>query len=287
MIGQQANLTLIRRLLAEKRLPHFIIINGGKRYGKKTFVFEVVRALGMASAVIGDSIDDIRDMIEDCYSSQHERVYILYDLETYNYRSLEALLKISEEPPAVSYIIVTVNNLSFLKETVKNRAFIINILPYSYKEMQDYIQMRRGTYKLSEVAYQFINTPSLYNYYIVDRMLGKYKEFMDRFGSILTVTGGNSLKAVEYFNIKANENDKLDFGLFLEWLGLYLVMYSKLSGKNISLLAGLLLRFKSQLRVNGVNMYALINSFIIAFRLDCKKAGVEFGDSFKEFGRLI
>lgn len=284
MIGQQANLTLIKRLLREGRLQHFIIIHGGKMSGKKAFASEIVKELGMSSAVLGDSIDAVREMIDDCYKSQHERAYLLYDLETYNYRSLEAILKISEEPPAFSYIIVTVNNLSFLKETVKNRAFIINIMPYSFAEMRAYIQSRRGTYKLSEFGYQFINTPSLYNYYIVDRMLGKYKDFFRKFGDILTVTGSESLKVSGDFNLKVNDNDKLDFGLFLDWLGVYLVLFAKSEGKNVSLLVSLLLRFKAQMRVNGVNMYALVNSFIIAFRLDCKKSCIQFGDFFERLG---
>lgn len=274
MIGQQANLTLCRRLIQEKRLPHFIIIHGGRMTGKKVFVGELIKELGMTSAEVGDSVDDIRAMIEDIYKSKHERVYKVFDLEDYNYRSKEAILKICEEPPEYSYLIVTVNNLSFLKGTLRNRAFVINIMPYSLGEMRQYSSSHSA--KFEDEVFRIINTPSLFDYYIKDGHLKLYKAFFKDFTRIVAVDGGEAVNFIKYFNTKKDENDKMDFGLFLDWVAVYLSYYTKKTGKNVSLLASLVLRFKAQLNVNGVSLLALIPSFIIAFRHDCRKLGLDF-----------
>lgn len=283
MIGQQANITLVSRLLREQRLPHFIIVHGTQYSGKQMLVAELVELIGKTASEVGRGIDEIREMINDIYSSQHDRVYTLFHLEKCNYKAIESILKICEEPPAYSYLIVTVDNLDFLKATIKNRAFILNMLNYTYSEMQEYIKASGHSYELTEFGYNLIKTPSLFKYFIVDKNIDKYKDFFKRFDKIMDITPTNALRAVEYFNLKDGENDKIDFWLYLDWLSVLLAKYSIDKEVDVVSLAVIILRFKENQRVMGINMPALVNTFIILFRKHARKHGLSFEGVFSKY----
>lgn len=283
MIGQQANITLVTRLLREGRLPHFIIVNGTKYSGKRMLVAELINIIDKTASEVGKGVEDVREMIDDIYASQHERVYYLYNLEKYNYKSIESILKICEEPPAYSYLIVTVDNLDFLKATIKNRAFILNVLAYTYNEMIEYIKASGHAYNLTEFGYNLIKTPSMFKYFICDKNIEKYKDFFKRFDKIMDITPTNALRAVDYFNLKEGENDKMDFWLFLDWLAVLLAKYSIEKAIDVVSLAVIILRFKENQRVMGVNMSALVNTFIILFRKHARKHGLAFDGVFSKY----
>lgn len=283
MIGQQANITLVSRLLREQRLPHFIIVHGAQYSGKHMLVAELVELIGKTASEVGRGIDEIREMINDIYSSQHDRVYTLFHLEKCNYKAVESILKICEEPPAYSYLIVTVDNLDFLKATIKNRAFILNMLNYTYSEMQEYIKASGHSYELTEFGYNLIKTPSLFKYFVVDKNIDKYKDFFKRFDKIMDITPTNALRAVEYFNLKDGENDKIDFWLYLDWLAVLLAKYSIDNEVDVVSLSVIILRFKENQRVMGINMPALVNTFIILFRKHARKHGLAFEGVFSKY----
>lgn len=283
MIGQQANITLVSRLLREQRLPHFIIVHGAQYSGKHMLVAELVELIGKTASEVGRGIDEIREMINDIYSSQHDRVYTLFHLEKCNYKAIESILKICEEPPAYSYLIVTVDNLDFLKATIKNRAFILNMLNYTYSEMQEYIKASGHSYELTEFGYNLIKTPSLFKYFVVDKNIDKYKDFFKRFDKIMDITPTNALRAVEYFNLKDGENDKIDFWLYLDWLAVLLAKYSIDNEVDVVSLSVIILRFKENQRVMGINMPALVNTFIILFRKHARKHGLAFEGVFSKY----
>lgn len=283
MIGQQANITLVSRLLREQRLPHFIIVHGAQYSGKHMLVAELVELIGKTASEVGRGIDEIREMINDIYSSQHDRVYTLFHLEKCNYKAIESILKICEEPPAYSYLIVTVDNLDFLKATIKNRAFILNMLNYTYSEMQEYIKASGHSYELTEFGYNLIKTPSLFKYFVVDKNVDKYKDFFKRFDKIMDITPTNALRAVEYFNLKDGENDKIDFWLYLDWLAVLLAKYSIDNEVDVVSLSVIILRFKENQRVMGINMPALVNTFIILFRKHARKHGLAFEGVFSKY----
>lgn len=283
MIGQQANITLVSRLLREQRLPHFIIVHGAQYSGKHMLVAELVELIGKTASEVGRGIDEIREMINDIYSSQHDRVYTLFHLEKCNYKAIESILKICEEPPAYSYLIVTVDNLDFLKATIKNRAFILNMLNYTYSEMQEYIKASGHSYELTEFGYNLIKTPSLFKYFVVDKNIDKYKDFFKRFDKIMDITPTNALRAVEYFNLKDGENDKIDFWLYLDWLAVLLAKYSIDNEVDVVSLSVIILRFKENQRVMGINMPTLVNTFIILFRKHARKHGLAFEGVFSKY----
>ena len=76
-------------------------------------------------------IDDIRDLkakISQSSILNKERFIILDDIELFNQNTLNALLKIIEEPTSKNYFFLINNKSKHLIETIKSRALEINII---------------------------------------------------------------------------------------------------------------------------------------------------------------
>ena len=77
------------------------------------------------------SIDDIRALKSKIFQSsilQKDRFIILDDVELFNINSLNALLKIIEEPNENNYFILINNNSKPLLETIRSRSIEIKII---------------------------------------------------------------------------------------------------------------------------------------------------------------
>lgn len=262
MIGQQENINNIKYLIDNNSLPHFLLITGGRFTGKKEMVKNIINFINYEPIRVGTSIEDIRDMINNIYNTLHNKLYIIYNIEEYNYRSIEAILKICEEPPKTCYLIVTCSNENLLKDTIKNRSYHIKMVPYSYKEMIDYIKSKNN--QIDDILFNIIYTPSLYEYYREDNRLENYTTFVKQFMNIHKISSGNAIKAVNYFNLSTNDNNKIDFELFINWL----MAFNLKQKNNISYksLAELCIKYKKQYYINGINRNSLITDFILHYR---------------------
>lgn len=260
MIGQTKNIKLINDLIINNKLPHFMLISGKERSGKKELVNEIVKKIGYQSIRVGQSIDDIRGMIQMIYLKNNFFIYIIYGLENYNYRAIEAILKICEEPPVNCYLIITVNNENVIKETIKNRAFMIKMENYNYIDIAKFGEDRNIVIK--ENLFDLINTPSLVLYF--EKRLKDYEFFLSKFLKLNKTSLSNSLKAVSYFNIKKEDTENIDFLLFLNLLIVYFV--DRRGKYNLMKLIELINSYQNNYYINGINRHSLITLFIIDFR---------------------
>lgn len=138
------------------------------------------------------SIDQIRDLISFLSSSSFldsYRVVIIKDAENLNQNSANALLKILEDFKDRLVVILTVNNLSNLPETVVSRSQVINLYPLNFDDMYS---MLKNEYSLSPseakniakislgrpmLAKKFIDNNDFYNDY---KKLGEHLiDFLD------------------------------------------------------------------------------------------------------------
>ena len=138
------------------------------------------------------SIDQIRDLISFLSSSSFldsYKVVIIKDAENLNLNSANALLKILEDFKDKLVVILTVNNLSNLPETVASRSQIINLYPLNFDDMYS---MLKNEYSLSPseakniakislgrpmLAKKFIDNNDFYNDY---KKLGEHLiDFLD------------------------------------------------------------------------------------------------------------
>jgi len=83
-------------------------------------------------------VDDVKDLIENIYLTPIEsdkKIFIFNSFSSSNLQSQNKLLKILEEPPKNSYIILNVTNTSKILPTIMSRCKKIRLRPLSNGEM--------------------------------------------------------------------------------------------------------------------------------------------------------
>jgi len=164
LFGLENKLDFLIKLYNSKKLPRVLMISGKKGIGKFTLINHFLNYIydkdhydlknksinsqtqfykqylnSIFSDIIylsGDNfknvkIDDIRDLkskILKTNISEKERFIILDDIELFNANSLNALLKIIEEPTSKNYFVLINNKTKPLMETIYSRSLEIKIL---------------------------------------------------------------------------------------------------------------------------------------------------------------
>ena len=164
LFGLEENLKFLLNLYNKKKLPKVLMLSGAKGSGKSTlinhFLFSIFDSdnyneknfnLSINSSFLKQfknnifsniiyingsdfksiKIDDIRDLKNKISKSailNKDRFIILNNIELFNHNSLNALLKIIEEPSENNYFILINNKSKPLLETVKSRTLEIKII---------------------------------------------------------------------------------------------------------------------------------------------------------------
>jgi len=164
LFGLENKLDFLIKLYNLKKLPRILMITGKKGVGKFTLINHFLNYIydkdnydlknrsinnqtqfykqylnNISSDIIhlsGDNfknvkVDDIRDLkskILKTTISKKERFIILDDIELFNTNSLNALLKIIEEPTSNNYFVLINNKTKPLIETIYSRSLEVKIL---------------------------------------------------------------------------------------------------------------------------------------------------------------
>ena len=164
LFGLENKLDFLIKLYNSKKLPKVLMLTGKKGVGKFTLINHFLNYIydkdnydlknksinsetqfykqylnNIFSDIIylsGDNfknvkIDDIRDLkskIRKTNISKNERFIVLDNIELFNANSLNALLKIIEEPPSKNYFLLINNKTKPLMETIYSRSLEIKIL---------------------------------------------------------------------------------------------------------------------------------------------------------------
>lgn len=137
MIGQRSNLEKIKKWRLNKSVPRYIIIEGAEGSGRLTLAKVVIKMLNATGIIVGNGINDVREMIDNCYQNVSKTVYIFRDCDDMSIPAKNSLLKVVEEPPNNCYIIMTVRDINNMLDTLKSRASYIKMEPYGSIELKE------------------------------------------------------------------------------------------------------------------------------------------------------
>lgn len=171
LLGMSQDFDFLKKLYINNRLPKVLMLSGNKGIGKSTIInhlmyyifdrknynldgYELNSNTAFYSQFLNNfysniiyisgsdfkniKVEDIRNLKSKIFQTsilKKERFIILDDVEIFNNSSLNALLKIIEEPSKNNYFILINNKSKTLFETVKSRCLEIKIILNEQKRL--------------------------------------------------------------------------------------------------------------------------------------------------------
>jgi DNA polymerase III subunit delta' len=172
LIGNERIKRLLQRAVAEGRIAQGLIFAGPRGVGKRQFALALAQAVNCLQPVSGDAcavcvnckkfaareftdvktiepdgqfikIGQMREMSEEAYFRPFEgrrRVYIIDEAERFNEAAANSILKLLEEPPDTSLLILLTAKPYALLETIRSRCQMMNFAPLATDELEAYLK---------------------------------------------------------------------------------------------------------------------------------------------------
>ncbi len=167
ILGNERQKKILRRALQKKRIPNSLLFCGSEGVGKESMALLLAKAMNCEKKrddaceicsscrainranfpdvmVISPDenvikIDQMRILKKTAYLRPmvgKKRVFIVTEAEKMNEEASNSLLKILEEPPLFSHIVLVTANLDLIKPTIKSRCQILNFQPISREDIE-------------------------------------------------------------------------------------------------------------------------------------------------------
>ena len=215
MIGQNGLLSVIDEQIFMDEFPRFSIIVGPKGSGKKTLTLAIAYALEVHRAFIEPKVDAVREMIKNAYTVKEPILYVIDNADTMSVQAKNAMLKVCEETPNNAYIVMLVNDISSVLDTLKSRAGIYYMQPYTPQEIRKFGDTQNLNERELEIIADICETPGdvvLMKSYGIENMYNFVQKVVD---NIADVSSANALKIADSISFKDGK-DGYDIELFLK-----------------------------------------------------------------------
>lgn len=269
IVGQKKIINWVDNLTVDS-FPHFIVLIGAKGSGKRTIAKYIADKLSAVYVECDIKVDAVRNAITLASTVETPIVYCFANSDTMRAEAKNAMLKITEEPPKNAYFVLTVIDESTLLETIKSRATVIRLEPYTAEDME-----KMGAAMLSDdltdeekIAFQnaFLTAETPYE------LKQMFKYGMDFFVYVDLVM--DNIEEVEEANafksgVKLafhNEDDKYDLGLF--WKAFIYDCLNCIDKDPLHYAEGIIVTdkyYKKQAQL-GVNLQQLYDSWVFEIR---------------------
>ena len=271
MIGQTKLLKIIEQQTDLDEFPRFSIIVGPEGSGKKTLTLSLAYVLDCQRVFIEPKVDAVREMISMAYKVQTPTLYVLLD-GNLSPSAKNALLKGCEETPKNAYICMLVSDANTILDTLKSRAGIYYMQPYTPQQILEYANTSKDMEQ--HIIRELCEVPG-----DVDKLkfsgIEKFYQFVEKVvDNIASVSSANALKIADSIDTKGTDVDKYDLLLFLRAFKAICgsrmkkaVAENDIEGQmwyssGIKVVSSTL----SQVQVTGINKGALLDIFILNIR---------------------
>ena len=262
MIGQKNNINTLIQWRCNKSVPRFIIISGDIGSGRLTLAKIIMKMINAKGIIMGNSIAEVRDTIENAYTITDTTCYIFRNADDMKNEAKNALLKVVEEPPNNAYFIMTVQNIDNMLGTIKSRGTVIKMEPYTREELLSATNDEILLKYCSNIGQTMADVENIKNAeYLVDEI---FQAFRNKSGTQL-------LKACTNLKGKQTETDKCDCTLFMR------VFRKNILSLDPSLLQSISIyhisRCMQEISRNTINKKASVECMLISI-LDALKGGI-------------
>ncbi len=157
-------------------------------------------------------------MVSESKKLRQKTIYFIKDADTMSIGAKNSLLKITEEPPKNLIIFMSLESKDNTLATIRSRANIFTLDPYSFEELQDYLilnyELPENENLVNEIL-EVVTTPGE-----IDEIMSiGFEEFLQYVNkvylNILEVSTGNSFKIPNKLKFK-KDDDGYSCELFLK-----------------------------------------------------------------------
>lgn len=207
MIGQNNNIKTLIKWRCNKSVPRFIIIAGEEGSGRLTFAKAILKTINAKGVIMGNSISDVRETIEQAYYITQPTCYIFRDADDMKTEAKNALLKVVEEPPNNAYFIMTVHNIDNMLGTIRSRGTVVKMEPYTMRELRS----------ISEDELSLEYCTNIGELQLTHEEIQRTEDCVnDVLKALKEKSGTKLLKACTQLRAKQTETDKIDCLLFFK-----------------------------------------------------------------------
>ena len=213
--GQEHNRSTILDWLEKDIFPHFVVIVGPRGSGKTTLTKYIAEHMKAVYSVSDIKVDAIRDIINTAYTINATVVYHIQNADNMRAEAKNALLKITEEPPKNAYFVMTIQNDSSLLATLKSRAQVLRVEPYTKEELKQYAQEKYPDDNWTDLLMNIVSTPydiDVMSIYDKTAFIEYVNLVIDNIGA---VEPANAFKSANNLQFKDTDLDRNKFELKL------------------------------------------------------------------------
>lgn len=204
--GHDSVKALFDKLLEREQFSHSYLFIGPSGVGKKTLALEVAAKITdsqnsihpdilLLDQLVNEGSEAVRSAIAlmsgTPLKSKH-RVVIITDIDRFNHQSLNALLKILEEPPKATIFFLTADSRSVLA-TIQSRSIVLPCNPLTGDQMISWLNDKNLSYKDEDLVLAAGCPGILLS--LVENEVSK-KVLYDRLNSLEQASFGNSIDKV-------------------------------------------------------------------------------------------
>jgi len=195
LIGQKKLLDHLRSLIEHTGMPALLILTGPKGQGKYTLAKEVA-ALFDADVYEPEAlkVDDIRALIEDTFTVNRRKIYILRDAHEMTVQAQNALLKTAEEPPVNCTIIMTVSLVTKILPTIYSRSVQLSLDLYSKEELKQFTD--------NEVLLTVCSNPGQIKEFLEIDFVAMFDNCLKILKSVGKVTHANTFNILKFVDVE-------------------------------------------------------------------------------------
>ena len=271
MIGQTKLKSDLDALIDENIFPRFSIFVGPTGSGKRTLCeSHIADRLNMFWCFEQDNkVDTVRKVIEDAYRVTSPTMYIFTDADNMSAQAKNALLKVTEEPPNNAYFILTITDLNQTLPTIRSRAQIFRMDPYTPTEIGEYANSI-GIIDSAEmeVIADICETPGEVNILSQSGIIA-FDEFMELVAdNIAEVSCANAFKIGD--KIKFKDGDGYDLRLFLKAFMSKCIKRMSASANDAMFIYAQVIKITSkylqELNITGINKQSTFDCWMLDVR---------------------
>ena len=211
MIGQKKLIEKINNCTIDS-FPHSLILVGEEGCGKHTVIKYIADKFSFPVFDITENLD--LETIENISLSTSPVIYIING-DKINERQENVILKILEEPPVVSFIVLLYSYMNFIP-TIKNRCQIWEFEKYAIDELKQIYQFE------NDDLYSIARTPGKVLYIKNNNQIKEMQDLVELMIDKIPVSNFSNVLNISDKLAYKNEQDKFNIDIFIDILYNYI-----------------------------------------------------------------